>query len=251
MTETPLVTIITVALNSENTIEKTLQSVLHQSYGHLEYIIIDGASTDKTLEIVRKYDEPFAKRGISFVVVSGKDEGMYDAMNHGIAIAKGELIGIINSDDWYEENAVETAVNAYKRTEFDYYCADINVISKRGRMFVKHSKLSRNVTSRYWNHPGCFVKANLYKELGAFRKLGLHDDFEFYLRVRKNQKNVVVENKVIANFTTGGRTYKNLPGAFVHNCKSKYACYRINGYSRVYLLECIATELSKAIPNWL
>ncbi len=103
----PLVSIITVCLNSEKTIEQTIQSVINQTYPNIEYIIIDGKSTDRTLEIIDKY------KGKISILVSESDEGIYDAMNKGLKLATGELIGIINSDDWYESDAVETIVNSF------------------------------------------------------------------------------------------------------------------------------------------
>ena len=90
------ISIITVCLNSKRTIEQTIQSVIGQAHDNCEYIVIDGGSTDGTLEILKKYD------GSISTIISEPDEGIYDAMNKGIALATGDIIGILNSDDWYE-----------------------------------------------------------------------------------------------------------------------------------------------------
>ena len=99
-----LVTVITPCFNSEKTIRRTIESVLHQTYQDIEYLIIDGASTDKTVEIAKSYEEAFHGR---MHIYSEKDEGIYYAMNKGIGLAKGELIGIVNSDDYYEREAAD------------------------------------------------------------------------------------------------------------------------------------------------
>jgi len=104
----PLVSIITVVLNGRKTIEQTILSVRNQSYANIEYIIIDGGSTDGTINIIEKYSE-----GVDFWI-SESDNGLYDAMNKGIGYANGELIGLLNSDDYYESDAVSRVIEAYK-----------------------------------------------------------------------------------------------------------------------------------------
>lgn len=158
-----LVSIITVSYNSEKSIRRTIESVLNQTYSKIEYHIVDGLSTDNTIEIAREYDEKFAEKGIKYIISSERDNGIYDAMNKGILRSAGKIVGIINSDDWYEKNAVESAVNTYRETEFDYYYADINLIKENGKKIVKHSKQKRIVTSRHWNHPGSFVKRQVIR----------------------------------------------------------------------------------------
>lgn len=107
------VSIITVCRNSENTIRDTINSILAQTYHNLEYIIIDGKSSDQTVDIITEYEQIFSERHIDYIYLSEPDHGMYDAMNKGICMAHGELVGIINSDDWYESGAVECAVTHY------------------------------------------------------------------------------------------------------------------------------------------
>ena len=103
-----LVSIITVVYNGEKYLEQTINSVIKQTYNHIEYIIIDGGSTDNTIEIIQAHHAHIT------YFVSEPDGGLYDAMNKGISVAKGSLIGMINSDDWYELNTVELMVAAYK-----------------------------------------------------------------------------------------------------------------------------------------
>ena len=102
-----LVSILTPCYNSAKTIEKTLECIEKQTYTNIEYIIIDGGSTDGTLEIIDRHRSRLPEK---LTVISENDNGIYDAMNKGIRLAKGELIGIVNSDDWYEHDTVEQAV---------------------------------------------------------------------------------------------------------------------------------------------
>ncbi len=243
----PLVSIITVAYNSAATIEKTIESVLNQTYSNIEYRIVDGCSSDETVQIAKQYEPLFAEKNIKYVITSEPDNGIYDAMNKGITDATGELIGIINSDDCYKPDAVETAVKTYSESGFDYFYADINLVKADGSVIVKKSKKDVFPTSRHWNHPTSFVTKKTYDELGLFRCEGIHDDFEFFLRVRKAKKNTVIVNKVIADFSTGGVSNDKTFSKCKKRCLDRYRCYRVNGYSPLYFIECIAIEIAKFI----
>ena len=242
-----LVSIITVCYNSEKTIRHTIESVLAQTYPEIEYIIIDGKSKDKTVQIANEYTERFAKKGYKYFVVSEKDNGIYDAMNKGIRKASGEIIGIINSDDWYEPIAVETAVNTYKVEKYDMFYADINLIKDNGTVMVKHSKFDKLPTSRHWNHPTTFITKDTYNELGVFRCEGIHDDFDLFLRIRRAGKKIAIKNIVLANFRTGGISNDKTFKKCVRRCKERYKCYRNNKYSPLYFIECFAIELAKFV----
>ena len=113
------VSIITIAFNSEQIIAKTLESVLQQNIPELEYIIIDGASKDRTLEVVETYRGAMEKKGINFRVYSEPDEGIYDAMNKGISLATGEIIGLINSGDWYENATIKKVIDTFESNDSD------------------------------------------------------------------------------------------------------------------------------------
>ncbi|MBQ7482227.1 MAG: glycosyltransferase, partial [Lachnospiraceae bacterium] len=111
MISEPSVSIITVTYNSGATLKRTIESVLAQTAAPREYIIVDGCSTDDTLSIAESFRETFDEKGISYSVISEPDNGIYDAMNKGIRLAMGDIIGMINSDDWYEPCAVETVLS--------------------------------------------------------------------------------------------------------------------------------------------
>lgn len=241
----PLFSIITVCYNSEDVIEKTIRSVLSQTYPYVEYLIIDGASSDATVNIVKKYEAAFREKNYHLKICSEQDKGIYDAMNKGIKLSSGEIIGFINAGDWYEADAVSLAADRYEKDGFDYFFADINLIRSDGSIIVKRAKKDIFPTSRHWNHPSSFSTRILYEELGAFRCMGIHDDFEFYLRARKAGRKIAVVNKAIANFMVGGISNKKGIGQCMKRVRDRYKSYRINGYSPLYFMECIGIEAAK------
>ena len=245
--KTPMVSIITVSYNSEQTLAHTIESVLAQTYENIEYWIIDGASRDCTVEIAESYRARLEARGIRYHIISEPDGGIYDAMNKGIRNATGDIIGIINSDDWYEPEAVQTAVETFQTTGCDLMYANIRMHKADGSTFIKKARTRKFQTSRDWNHPTTFVRAEDYKQ-HPFRQLGIHDDYGFFLQMRKLGEKIVTVDKVLANFHMGGASnHKDLKAA-KKRIRDRYLyCYRINGYSRWYLIECVAIEAAKLI----
>jgi glycosyltransferase involved in cell wall biosynthesis len=177
----PLISIITVVYNGSKTLEQTIQSVINQSYQNIEYIIIDGGSTDGTIDIIKKYEKNIVHWS------SEPDKGLYDAMNKGIALAKGELIGMINSDDWYELEAVKIIVDAFienpdKRIfHGDRYDID-NEGNKRNYRFNK-SKFKFLYFSMTYNHPSMFIHRDIYKVFKYNIEFKSIADYEFVLKV--------------------------------------------------------------------
>ncbi|MBR6384115.1 MAG: glycosyltransferase [Lachnospiraceae bacterium] len=241
------VSIITICFNSEAVIKKTIESVLGQTYTDIEYMIIDGASKDKTVEIAESYKDAFAEKGIDYKIFSEPDKGIYDAMNKGIAKATGELVGLINSGDFYEPQMVETAVKAYEEKPYDIFYADINLIKDNGQIIVKKSRYDRLPTSRHWNHPTMVVRKAYYDEIGTYKCVGIHDDFEFFLRARKKNARITIKNVTLANFMTGGASNKKSFKQCKKRCKDRYKAYRDNGYGIWSWFECVGIEIAKFI----
>ena len=239
------VSIVTVALNSQDTIRQTIESVLRQTYSNIEYWIIDGLSEDGTVEIANEYRDRFLERGMEYHIVSEKDNGIYDAMNKGIRLASGELVGIINSDDWYEDTAVECAAGKYLEEEYDLFYADIRIVGDK-KSFIKKSKDGRLVTSRYWNHPTTFVPKRVYTDC-LYRNKTIHDDWDLILRIRNRNGKVCVVNQVLANFRRNGVSHEKSIKKAWDRAKIKYGIYRENGYSRWYAIECYGMEIAKMI----
>lgn len=252
--ETPgmLVSIITVAYNSEKTIRDTIESVLAQDYEMIEYIVIDGNSSDRTCSIAEEYREMFLKKGYSYRIISEPDEGIYDAMNKGIDASHGTVIGIINSDDWYEPCAVTKMMEMYKKTDFDMFYANLRMVKEdalrngeqeqKGR--VKQARCRCLATSRDWNHPTTFITREVYQQY-RYKLESVHDDWDLVLKIRKAGYKIVVLDEVLANFRMGGVSNRRSLGRSMQRFKARYRIYRNNGYSRWYLLECLMIETAK------
>ena len=244
------VSIITVCLDSEKTIERTMRSVLSQTYTNIEYIIKDGGSKDKTPDICRSLEEEFIKKGMMLKIISGKDSGIYDAMNKGIDEATGDLVGIINSDDIYEKDAVRIMAEAFRREDFDLAFGDIRMVLPSGKTFVKRARLRKYTTSRDWNHPTQFVRRTLY-DTYRFRCENISDDMDLYFRIKKDGRRILVINEVLAEFTMGGVS-SSIPLSEVgERIARRYRIYRQNGYSAFYIFECVGFEIVKYIGSKL
>ncbi len=245
MSEAVTVSVITVCMNAAKTIRGTFDAMLAQTYtGPVEYIIKDGGSSDGTLDIAGDYKERFAERNIDYKIVSCPDKGIYDAMNQGIDLSKGELIGIINADDRYEKGCIETVVKRYEETGFDLCFGDIRMILPSGNTFVKKARCRRYTTSRDWNHPTQFVTRGIYDRF-RYRCKNISDDMDFYFAVKKSGAKIEVINEVLAEFTMGGVSTKIPLKEIPERVGRRYEVYRHNGYSRAYIAECVAFELIK------
>ncbi|MCB1324861.1 MAG: glycosyltransferase [Leptospiraceae bacterium] len=176
----PLVSIITITLNAEATIPGTIESVRKQTYSNIEYIIIDGGSTDGTLELIRK--------NARFLSIYGQapDNGISDALNQAIALARGEIIGLIHADDWYEPEAVERSVDfLLENPDHGYVCAAQQYWRDNQRDAIFPSLPERLGLDMTVNHATCFVRRTVYEQMGLF-KLDYRAamDYEFFLRLK-------------------------------------------------------------------
>lgn len=203
MEQQPLISIITVVYNGEKYLEQTIQSVLNQTYNHTEYIIIDGGSTDGTLDLIKKYEKHIT------YWVSEPDNGLYDAMNKGIGVAKGELIGMINSDDWYELDAVEIIVqNFLENPSKQIFHGDRYNILNDGQKQIRKFHQSKNKLFYYgmtYNHPSMFIHKNIYNEGKYNVNLSALSDYEFVLKNKiKHPKLFHYIQKAYVNYRLDG-----------------------------------------------
>ncbi len=241
------VSMITAAYNSEATIRDTIESVLGQTYPRIEYIVIDGLSSDRTVEIAESYRQAFAEKGYDYRIVSEKDHGIYEAMNKGIAMASGDLVGLINSDDWYEPEAAACAAKTWEETHYDMMYADLRMFKRDGTVLVKKARYREHyITTRDWNHPTTFITKEMYG-IYQYACKGNADDLDLMLRLRRDHRKVVVVNQILANYRLGGSSNQKQPKVAWARFLSKYHAYRDNGYSRLYLIECILMEGGKLI----
>ncbi len=197
--------IITTVYNGEKNIQKTIESVVSQSFDNYEYIIIDALSQDKTLEIVNKYKKYISK------IISEPDKSLYEGMNKGIKNSNGEIIGIINSGDTYYKNALET-VNYYfqNNKEIDFL---FGTVFKRKILYKYEPKKIWWSFNFYPAHSGgFFIKKEIQDEIGYYNtryKCSADYDFFYKLIVTNKKKGIVTKkNELIANFDSGGYSSK-------------------------------------------
>lgn len=202
MRREPLVTIITVCRNSEKTIRDTIESVLHQTWSHIEYVIVDGGSTDGTLDIMKEYMPYFGKR---MRYISEKDKGIYNAMNKGIRMAHGQLIGILNSDDFYEPDAVETVVKELLWDQCQVIYGYMQVLKGNTHKWIAKEN-HKNLKNEMIPHPACFVTRKTYQKYGLFLEwFRVAADYELMLRLYgKEDVTFTQVRKVLTDFRLGG-----------------------------------------------
>lgn len=224
------VTILTVCFNSENTIEDTIKSVINQSYQDIEYIVIDGKSNDSTLEIVNRYHQYISR------VVSEKDKGMYDACNKGISIAKGEIIGILNSDDVLaHKDVIRNVVRKFQEEGSDALYGDLKYVAQDDlRKTLRYWKSGGFRKSRFlfgWMppHPTFYIRKEAYAKHGGFNlKLRSAADYELMLRMLfKNKVSVSYLPEVMVLMRDGGMSNATMTNRLKANQEDQSA-WRMN-----------------------
>ena len=199
--------IITVVYNAENTIALTINSILNQSLTIYEYVIIDGKSTDLTLEIIHKYKPQFDLKKIKLKIISEEDLGIYDAMNKGISITNGDWIGILNADDYYEKNTVELVQQFLaENNESELIHGNINMVYCNGSSIIKPNlNLNKLYNSMSLFHPTIFIKKEIYVSNGLYSlDYKLSSDWELILRFYHNKTKFAYIDRTLSNFTSGG-----------------------------------------------
>lgn len=205
------ISIITVCYNSGKTIEDTLKSVLSQTYTNYEYVIKDGGSTDNTLDIIKEYEPKFKGK---IKLITGPDKGLYNAMNIAISNAKGDIVGIINSDDVLASNNVFQSVidniEGYDAVFSNLIFKDENLdkIKRRYSGKVKNYKLG-------WHppHPTLYIKKYVYDDIGTFNtKFKIAADYDFMLRLMKSKYKLKYVDDVYVYMRTGGVSTNGFKG---------------------------------------
>jgi len=236
----PKVSVITVCFNSESTIRDTLVSVLSQSYGNIEHVIVDGGSSDGTMDIVAEYRDSLGP------VISEPDKGLYDAMNKGVELASGEIIGILNSDDFYEsDDVVEAIVSSFQEdASLDIVFGDVVFVQPENLGLV--SRYYRAGHFRPWKlrfgwmppHPATFVRRSVYEEHGKYRlDMKISADFEMFVRwLGKAKLNYRWLNRVVVRMRAGGVSTDGLKSSLVLNREIVRACRENGLYTNLFLV---------------
>ena len=212
------ISIITVCLNSQKTIEKTIRSVISQKYKNYEYIIIDGGSSDNTIKIIKKY-----KKYIR-VIISEEDKGIYDAINKGIKQSTGSVVSILHSDDIFYESQTTQKVMSYFNSNLKLDCLIGNtIITKKNskKIIRKYRANSFKKWMLYLGfsppHTSTFLNNKIYKKYGLYNnKYSIAGDFEFFVRIFLKKKisfKIVNENFVLMK--SGGRSSESLKSNFI------------------------------------
>lgn len=226
------VSIITVVLNSEKTISDTIISIINQTYPEIEYIVVDGCSTDATLEILKMYENNID------LLISENDEGLYDAMNKGIKLATGDIIALLNSDDiYYDNNVIEKVVETFRNNQgLDIVYGDL--------IYVKESEINKIV--RKWTsipyselffntgnvppHPTLFIRKKVYDQISLFNlDFKLAADYEFMFRLfKKNSFSSIYLPEIFVRMRLGGVTSNSWKNRIKQNIEILRA-WKLNG----------------------
>ena len=231
------ISIITVCYNSQKYIRSAIDSVINQTYNDIEYIIIDGASKDSTVEIIKSYGQKITK------FISEPDKGIYDAMNKGLKLATGDYLAVLNSDDFYINNhVIADVVGELQKRQTDSLFADLIYVEELNPenkvRYWKSKPYLNNAFTKGWHpaHPTFFVRNQVYKKYGYFNlDFNLAADFELMLRfLEKHQITSCYLAKPLIKMRLGGATNKNIRNIFVQNIEC-YKAFKTNNLNVSFL----------------
>jgi glycosyltransferase involved in cell wall biosynthesis len=225
------ISIITVTYNSAATLEQTILSVLDQSYQNIEYVILDGGSTDETLQIIEKYKTKISK------FISEKDNGLYDALNKGIDLASGDIIGFLHSDDFYIDNTIiDQYAKTFIKNHSDAVYSDLFYVDRNNpNKIIRKWKSGNHKPNSFLHgwmppHPTFFVKKEVYQQFGKFNLEFKHSaDYEIMLRfIHKNKIKVNYLHEFTIKMRVGGQSNVNMQNRINANNEDRKA-WRVNG----------------------
>lgn len=245
----PVISVVTVVYNGAAYLRQAIESVLGQNYPNLDYVIIDGGSTDGSLDIIDEY-----KNRLGYFI-SEPDQGISDAFNKGISAAKGELIGILNADDWYEPDTLNKVAQAFLNGQADIihgnqqYWTTVHGNTERDYIFsAKQELLPKEMTI---NHPTCFVRKAVYEQHGTFRTdMKYAMDYELMLRFWLAGARFQYLNHTLANMRLAGASDQHWRMAYVESYRAK----RLNGISwgtayPYYMKMVLRTTVARTLPK--
>lgn len=242
MKNNPLISIITVCFNGTKTIRQTIESILNQTYTNIEYILVDGKSTDNTVAIIEEYAPQFAANGISYRWISEPDSGIYDAMNKGIKLATGEWINIQGSDDWLELDACKHLFETLQSNSTAEVIYGLSKYYIRNKLYKIGQFHHTNLIESTLNHQSIFIKNTVHQKLGLYStNYKLASDYEFLIRAHINKINFLFMPYIIANYNAGGASDSVSSEIETIKIKNKYKLIN-NLYSKllyVYLKKLI------------
>lgn len=205
------ISVITVSLNMADTIERTIKSVISQECDELEYIVIDGGSDDGTVDMIHKYEAY-----ISYWC-SESDNGIYDAMNKGLTVATGDIVAFLNSDDWYEENALKTVATQFDG-ETDVLCGRVKAYKKGQLIGIEPNRkipCEELFLGMCYCHQAIFARRQVFERYGYFdTRYQIAADYDWFLKLYVNGIRVKVVDLIFANYSKAGISNKQLKTVF-------------------------------------
>ena len=221
------ISIITANYNGSRTLVRTIESILNQNYKNVEYIIIDGKSTDNSIEIIKSYEEKFKQKNYDYKWISEKDSGIFNAMNKGIKLSTGDIIGIIGSDDWLEDGTFDLVAKEFKKDKNLQMVYGILRTIKNG----KYEKIIGDYHSfGKGQHPTVFLKKEVYEKYGYFNeKYRIAADSDLLLRLKNKKIKYKFIEKILTNFSLEGVSNT----AFLKMClEDLEVCYKNGIYNK-------------------
>lgn len=234
------VSIITVCFNSAATIRDTIESVLSQSYSDIEYIVVDGASTDGTVDVIREYEASISR------IISEPDSGIYDAMNKGLASAAGDIVGILNSDDFFESpDTIQHVVDGFHSgSHVDIVFGDVVFVGPSDLATIKRFYSSRSFET--WKlrfgwmppHPATFVRKSAYERCGQYSlKYEIASDYDMFVRWLVVEKLPYLRiDHVLVRMRHGGVSTAGIRSSLLLNREIVSACVHNGLYTNLVFL---------------
>jgi glycosyltransferase involved in cell wall biosynthesis len=241
----PVISIITIVFNGEKHLEQTIRSVLDQTYRHIQYIIIDGGSTDQSVNIIKKYEKDI------YYWISEKDKGISDAFNKGIARATGDVIGIINADDWFEPDAFERV--AAQIADADICYGDIQLWKNEKRELIQKGNLQLLSREMTIHHATVFVKREIYESYGGFDlQYRCAMDYDLLLRFKVKNCRFAYIPHILSNMRWGGFSDKfwKLGCRETLEIKNKYLPENKLSHQLYYLKHLAAIRAAKTLSRF-
>lgn len=220
------VSIITACLNNVDTLESALQSVIEQDYKNIEYIVIDGASTDGTRELLDKYKDKIS------LIISEKDKGIYEALNKGLAKATGDIVGFLHADDFYSfPSTISKIATVFEKQDTDCVYGDLQYVDRENSIRIvrnwKSEPYYENIFLKGWMppHPTFFLKKKWYEQYGNYNAtLSISADYELMLRMlHKHKLKATYIPGVLVKMRTGGTSNRSLARRIKANMEDRKA----------------------------
>lgn len=225
-------TVITATFNSEKTLQRTIDSILNQTVKDFEFVVVDGDSSDETVDIIRRNIKKFSEANINFKWISEKDTGIYNAWNKGLKLASGNWVSFLGSDDWYLENAIETYQKGIlgEVQNYDLVYSNVNLVNKDKILRQIKGEWRWKIFKKYMNiaHVGAFHNMLYFKKFGDYNEdYKIAGDYELLLRAGIDLKALKIDF-VSAHMTDGGISNNNVNLAFRETFNAKHRTAKIS-----------------------